>query len=613
MSALDVVATPEVADRDLVIVALSGVQSFIAESRTTADLHAASGIIGRLALTAAQVCAAPEGAEVVFPAENASLSATVGNSTAVPNRVVALVPPGAGARVAAEAATAVQAQWTGWVRETLGRDVFTPGMPSVQWVAVPAGRGDYRERWRSAQAALAARKRVRDFPGDGRCEWSGRRVCVQSPRWPAEDMRPLGAPPHDTDALSAANWVKRQWTRRPSESRIGFPSTGSIASVLYRQLILDRLDDGAVREAVVELRNALERVASVRESAVPGFVTAVNSDLADWLIRSAGHWVYPDVWEARRLRRQFARDEHDERDFREIAGAGRQAASKLAKAIAPEAPTGLQPPSYLAVIAQDLDGMGRFLSDIASTPQAHREISDRLSCLAAKQRAALRKPHVFGVPVYTGGDDLMAFAPAATALCAARACHDLVPRDLPTPSTAVLYFHRGSSLRRAVSEVLRLLRDAKNSHPAKHALAVGFLRRSGARESTIQPWSPPPESLPTRPPGDTAANLRGVFALESGRRLSPRLLGELTRDAEELADQQLPEALYEAELTRLVVRHGGTPADGKTLACLGYLERAGRPRGDGRRTPERAARVAVFLRQECQPMPTPADAGRAAR
>ncbi|WP_434739321.1 Cas10/Cmr2 second palm domain-containing protein [Micromonospora sp. SH-82] len=597
----------DAAGRDLVIVALSGVQSFIAESRTTSDLHAASQIVGRLASTAAEVCAATTGATVVFPA-TAHASAADDNTVAVPNRVVALVPAGSGAQVAEAAAAAVRRQWADWVNETVGRDVPTPGMPSVQWVAIPAGHSGYAPQWKLANETLAARKRIRDFPGDGQCEWTGRRICEQSPRWPAEDNRPPGTPPHETDVLSAANWVKRRWKRGPGtsgEERVGFPSTFSIASAPYRQLIINRLDEKGVQQAVTALRDAVVPLTRRRESAVSGLVVpsdTAHAELARWLVDSAGPWVYPSAWNARRLRRDHGRGDQDQRDFSHHATAGRSAVEGLADAL-----QGLVPPAYLAVVAQDLDGMGRFLSGTAAVSAAtHRQISARLSELAGTQRVALRAPRLFGVPVYTGGDDLLAFAPAATALDVASTCHELVPLDaLPTASTAVLYFHSGSSLRRAVAEVTQLLHDAKESHPDKHALAVGFLRRSGARESTIQPWTPTPEPATGVAPDHTAADLLAVFTAGAvHQRLSPQLLGELTRDASEFADRNLPEELYEAELSRLAVRHGGTAADGKALARLGHLERAGLGRGsDGRRTPERAARVAVFLRQEALPLP----------
>ena len=42
--------------QDLVVIALSGVQRFISESRATSDLSSASEVIERLAIEAATVC-----------------------------------------------------------------------------------------------------------------------------------------------------------------------------------------------------------------------------------------------------------------------------------------------------------------------------------------------------------------------------------------------------------------------------------------------------------------------------------------------------------------------------------------------------------------------------
>lgn len=79
------------------------------------------------------------------------------------------------------------------------------------------------------------------------------------------------------------------------------------------------------------------------------------------------------------------------------------------------------------------------------------------------------------MPVYVGGDDLLAFTPAASALGAARACR-----------------------------------------------AVGYLRRSGASAVSIQPWG-------VSDAGDTAG-LFGIFARGQENRLSPRLaLSRLAR------------------------------------------------------------------------------------
>jgi CRISPR-associated protein Cmr2 len=137
---------------------------------------------------------------------------------------------------------------------------------------------------------------------------------------------------------------------------------------------------------------------------------------------------------------------------------------------------------YLAVVVQDLDSMGLFLSGkarsaagqpISISQNEHRRVSLELLDVAAAQRAALRDGALLGVPVYAGGDDLLAFVPASTALTAAEKCHDVIPQSLPTVSSAVLFFHCHARIQQAMPQARRLLRDAKEQVEGKHALAVG--------------------------------------------------------------------------------------------------------------------------------------------
>ncbi|MGJ3558952.1 Cas10/Cmr2 second palm domain-containing protein [Streptomyces sp. INA 01156] len=68
------------------------------------------------------------------------------------------------------------------------------------------------------------------------------------------------------------------------------------------------------------------------------------------------------------------------------------------------------PAPHLAVIAQDLDSMGRFLSGETVgtrrrdkvTESGHRAVSDRLSALAQETIRLLDSEEYFGVPVYAG-------------------------------------------------------------------------------------------------------------------------------------------------------------------------------------------------------------------
>jgi hypothetical protein len=130
---------------------------------------------------------------------------------------------------------------------------------------------------------------------------------------------------------------------------------------------------------------------------------------------------------------------------------------------------------------------------------------------------------------------------------------------------------------------------------------VGFLRRSGVRQFSLQPWYGPPAGS-HEPDGTTTAELFEVFtqSTERGRTLSARLVPALERDATELAGiaHLFPE-LYRAELARIVGRHGGSGTEADKLARLGLRECGPADLTGHGPVPVRAARVALFLRQEC--------------
>ncbi|HET9975617.1 MAG TPA: type III-B CRISPR-associated protein Cas10/Cmr2 [Streptosporangiaceae bacterium] len=637
---------------DLVVVALPGVQQFIAEARSTSDVAAASGIYAALAEKVIEAFERRASGTLVLPArpdaepparQETAPGLADGDEPGVPNRVVALFPAGTGTGAARQAADAVREAWEGFLKQALSLDATdpvppTPGFPRVQWVCVPAQPGGYEEQWRKAHQLLAARRRIRDFAATPDEPWRRRALCSLAPRWPAEPAAPAGVRKHDKNTpLSAVGWVKRQW-------RQGFPSTASIASAPYRQAVLRHLGEPRVGAAVQNLLDAVDRAAKAApalhrpETPVPGLQPLIQGPgMTEKFVLSGGPWVYPEQWQADPLARQAgllgtARDPRTERQAQEaverirpLAEAGRKAARDL-RQVMEELPrsSGVPPlASYLAVLVQDLDSMGLFLSGrvgsgegrkIEVNPNEHGRVSQYLLRAAAGQRTALRDGTLLGVPVYAGGDDLLAFTPASKALAAAETCHDTIPPSrLPRASTAVLFFHYHASIQLAMSEARKLLDEAKERVPGKHALAVGYLRRSGASEASIQPWP--------GPGGKSSAELFRIFGRERGQRLSPRLVADLERDADELASLLGDhEAVYQAELARLVRRHvqsgtagGGNDEDGQAAQALDWLgrherapEEAGRagrvgPRlKDGAARPHVAARVGVFLRQEAR-------------
>ncbi|WP_431887558.1 Cas10/Cmr2 second palm domain-containing protein [Nocardiopsis alba] len=601
--------------RDLVVVALSGVQRFITESRTTADLRSASQIVAHLAVKAVRHLHDTHKARIVFP--SLSEGRVRGADDGMPNRIVALVPTGQGPNAASATSEHLTEVWEGWVAEVFGQPMHSvPGWPVVQWVSVPAAVGPYPDQWREAQRALAERKTVRDFaqPWDEPEE-----LCTLSPRWRSV------APPAVVEKrrkhmagenLAVANWVKRLWHRETRTGRSpGFASTNALASSPYRAEVL-RLweEDADIADAVGDLRLCAEELGDdpVSELPLERLPRVADSEEADWVRGRGSRWVFPASWHLDALAREFERDRADPAFARTVRD-GWEAASRLVEIMARHKVDPLTP--HLAVLVQDLDSMGRHLSGRRTHPdreplevdeESHSDVSRLLSQVAADQRAAIDAAG--GVVVYAGGDDLLALVPAATALEAARACQETIPPSLPTASTGLLFFHHGSSLGQALGRARDLL-DLAKERPGKHALGVGFVRHSGAHAHCVLPWSADPapdEALRVFLP-------RGKYARI---RLSPGLLGDLAAEAPHLdggdaelrtRDQDvLPPAVARAEVRRLILRHTtlGSDAENRPVEAdrEGFARRAAAHlehlSPEGRLVDEDAVRIALFLRQE---------------
>lgn len=620
---------------DLVVLTLPGIQRFISESRTTADLVSASTQVAALAGIAAGALR-DLGAEVVIPAPTVVGAVQGPDSGGVPNRIVALVPAvgldgqALGGGQAAELAVgAVRAEWDRWVRSVFGgQSPLTPGMPDPQWVCVPAAADGYREQFRIAQEALAARRRVRSFSAIPAEFGAGRALCAVSGRWPAMAKAPRPARAHELgETLGAVNWVKRVAAHQ--SGRPGTPSTFSIATAPYRAEVLARLGEPKIRAALMGLHSAGSAL-GLSERPVPGFVVPAGlvgdeAAAATWLAEAGGPWVKPDRWQGSIVADAVSEGAGSATvDVAADVAAGRRASQALQDAM------GWAPGTHLAIVLQDLDDMGRFLSGLMPAadghrcevaPLAHAAVSRRLGEVARAQVREVTRlvDPMYGVPVYAGGDDLLMLAPAATAMRLARTVHDLVPGDLRTASTAVLFFSQQDSLQQAIRRAHELLDAAKTQVDGKHAVAVGYERRSGGAYCTVQPWLPAS--------GVGVAEVFTGLAAEgaAGVRLSPRLISDLERDAAalgSLVEAQLDgKSLLRAEIRRLVMRHSdgsatdpagdfageGPASAGETASALDafvdLLVEVGRREGDRSGTdfdPVPAARVGVFLRQEAR-------------
>ena len=194
---------------DLVMVALAGVQRFIGEARSTADLQAGSAIMSELAAEMIKV-ADGAGADVVMPSTAAEKS--------TPNRVVVRAAAGQGHLLAGEMAKAARQAWRAhelspWKAGADATELAppTPGFPDPQWVVVPPSADGYTRQWKLAVAALAARKHLRDFtfpPADQVM------LCSLTGRWSAVPKAPPGTwNVRENESLSVAGHARRKISR----------------------------------------------------------------------------------------------------------------------------------------------------------------------------------------------------------------------------------------------------------------------------------------------------------------------------------------------------------------------------------------------------------------
>ena len=282
------------------------------------------------------------------------------------------------------------------------------------------------------------------------------------------------------------------------------------------------------------------------------------------------------------------------------------------------------PPAYYAVLAMDGDEMGRWLAG-QKTPQLrellhpklrsyfealddpraeeglsarrpvgpalHAAISSALATFAAAVAPKIVEEH-HGTMIYSGGDDVLALSPVATAFDCASALRDAFSgRDDPAGDgwrkcgeRRQITMGNRASLRAGLAVVhfredLRVALEAARAAEANakkaggDVLVLATMRRSGEATSAVCPW----------PRVRWLDDLRERFAAGVSDAWTYRLRAELPA----LASDLLPPPAVEAEIRRLVDRGdgGGDGADCRGAAVADAFRchsdsRAGNARGD---------------------------------
>lgn len=513
--------------RELVMLAVPGVQSFIESSRTTADLYAASQIRVAIMRSAVGSAEGASGAVLVFPPTTREASS---------NRLVVDVPAGMGQSVGTAAAEAAAETW----RKRVGGGPLDRSEDlAVVWV-VSAG-DDEKSRYTNAQRALSDRRRLRDFAGRnganplGLCHMCGEHPASWTPA--ALEKQFLGEGERLCRVCLTKRWHKHA---HPQE---GFPSTSAISSGPYRRAVLSQMTKPAVAAAVDELVKAVKRLGPdlprPASNAIPGLSS--NSAAGTALLSIDGQWCYPESWQTNALNRELKITGGEE-----LAKHGADAARSLQRACGDGHLT-----PYYAIVALDADQLGRRLGDLGSF-ERQIQTAQLMSAAAVTQQGVVEHADQLGRLVFAGGDDVLALLPATTALRAASLAAAGTTQELRTTlpdvtvSGAIAYVHRTYPFGPALRLAREALKSAKDA--GRNRLAVVVVRRGGERARSILPWT----ESGREPVGDL---VRVASAFQT-RQMSEGVLRTLTIEAAGLAavGARVPSRV-QSELRRLVDRH----------------------------------------------------------
>jgi CRISPR-associated protein Cmr2 len=372
------------------VCSIGPVQDFIKTARTSQDLWFGSWMLSDLAKAAAKVLK-DGGHTLIFPAPEMNLNPDSPDNAA--NKVVALVndaPRTVGNAVwqAVENRRDELAQISFDAAQE--RDNFDRSLAETQlkdlvefyWAAAPyeesQGNEAYTVARARAEALFAARKATRDFQqargrdGLPKSSLDGFRESVL-PKEPQKGFPFWRFKADKGESLSGVDLLKR-WGKRPDDEK--FLSTTDIAAKPFEIHLGERCEP--LRQAI----EALFRLIAER-SETPGTLFYV-----DRLVQ-----LIDDEQKAEKFREEFAnlfKDDGVER----------------------------QPSPYYALLQADGDNMGKTI-DEQKEQERHRNLSQALSKFAAQAKDIIRGSQ--GVPIYVGGDDMLAYLPLHTALVCIKA------------------------------------------------------------------------------------------------------------------------------------------------------------------------------------------------
>ncbi len=362
----------------------------------------------------------------------------------------------------------------------------------VTWTAGPSDNGGggllaRRKHWRS--------HRPPDEPGD-KCsimhdlqELSGfiraQDRAKQNQFWNQVRSRIRGLDLQDNERLCAIALVKRMFPR-VAENALGWdvdasrwPSTVYFGAVPWIRRVIDGAPEKAREYANLARETAAEDVFPMQSPPFEGLLAPEAGDFP----KLDANYMHSDFVLDKRLSQLKDGVGQDKRE--ELAGALKRiydTKDAQGKLLGP-------PSSFYALLLADGDRLGKLVGaaggDVVS--KALAKFTDRVPKVVGRHD---------GVPVYAGGDDVLAMLTADSALdCAdelsnayGEAFGSAVAKGEATLSAAVVFAHARLPLSSVLREAHRLLDDVAKDGNGRNSLAAAVLKRGGLHCEWVTTW-----------------------------------------------------------------------------------------------------------------------------
>ncbi|MFA6811297.1 MAG: type III-B CRISPR-associated protein Cas10/Cmr2 [Desulfoplanes sp.] len=476
----------------LIAVSIGPVQDFIAAARKLRDLWFGSYLLSEISKKGAWYLQ-NQGAQLIFPyTEHPEIDLIPGSLLKAPNKILAYMETDNPGQLVQKTKKSILEFWKNelalktiknYQYKDINQELFdlqVNDFLEIYGAWTPLADKTYAQARERVEAILAARKTLRE--------------CNQCDAWPEGQgglpkssldgiresiLNAQGRKKHqglkEEEELDALGWIKRHGEKIDSDydNRPEFESLSDLAA------------DSFLRGAV-QNKKALALL-----SKLPNLLTSAGIILprvADRTYRQCLQCMSPQILFRSRLDQIFDEQQH------EIPNQDRQAVRSGLQALF-KATNNTEPFPYAAVLVGDGDNMGACLAKF-KTRAKHCQFSMALDRFARDCENLVKSHH--GGLVYSGGDDVLAFAPLDTALeCSEKLrlhfqkhmapLFEGTDEQPPTFSIGMAIVHHlkpmGSSL-----DLARKAEKIAKAYPGKNAIALILDKRGGAPVELCAGW-----------------------------------------------------------------------------------------------------------------------------